>query len=347
MLKLRRTIGRGVALVQMNRADDTVKERLHRVLAAFYGTCELENYPPHVNDYLLRREILAINYFDDFRGSVESFSSRGFRVVVIEELYQASRSTVDRNAFLLALGLALGYPTPSDRRVSNVLWDVKQKAVAVRDSLNFSGRMVDADLHTDSQYFPIPESYTLLYAVHRSKCGGGVSKFCTADDLIDTLSATQEGFEAYTTLRDHDVPFQIYDPYFSDSLNLSEGVDALVFPARVFGKDGSIRYRGEIINHGFRTTMGAAPQKLQAALRGLAECLTHKIRTVEHILENDSLAICDNHRALHGRSAFSDPLRHLIRLRLAQDPVPETVAMQRLQLRSLRAGSSKFSLAHS
>ena len=343
MFQFNRRLGRGVTSVQIERADEAVHSRLNCILTDFYGDNGGESYAPHINDGFLRREVLGISYFDDFRGYVERFMRNGEVVVVIEKLHQGNRSTAQRNAFVFAIGMALGYPTPSDRKVSNVLWDVRPKKGVTSDSLTFSGQMTNADLHTDSQFFPIPERLTMFYSVQCAQCGGGVSKFCSSDELIAALSATPEGAESYDFLRENDVPFQIYDPYFSDSHNLRDGVDTLVFLGRVFGSDGSIRYRREVIDHGLRSKKVALPSNLQCSLREISACLEKRIRPVEHLLATDSLAICDNFRVLHGRSAFSDPNRHLIRVRMAKDPVAETVSMQRLELRRLRTASEVFS----
>jgi alpha-ketoglutarate-dependent taurine dioxygenase len=45
---------------------------------------------------------------------------------------------------------------------------------------------------------------------------------------------------------------------------------------------------------------------------------------IRQVTPTDGILIIDNHIALHGRIAFTDPRRHLLRLRLHEPPTART-----------------------
>ena len=64
-----------------------------------------------------------------------------------------------------------GWPTPTDRVNRQIIWDIKRDLPAGQVS-TFSENADEAKLHTDTQYFPNPERYTLLYVVRPAEDGG-------------------------------------------------------------------------------------------------------------------------------------------------------------------------------
>ena len=65
-----------------------------------------------------------------------------------------------------------GWPTPTDRVNRQIIWDIKKRDLPAGQVSTFSENADEAKLHTDTQYFPNPERYTLLYVVRPAEDGG-------------------------------------------------------------------------------------------------------------------------------------------------------------------------------
>jgi alpha-ketoglutarate-dependent taurine dioxygenase len=60
------------------------------------------------------------------------------------------------------------------------------------------------------------------------------------------------------------------------------------------------------------------------ALDALVEQLTSGPGEMRLVVPSDGLLVIDNHITLHGRTAFTDPERHLLRLRFHEPPAAQT-----------------------
>jgi alpha-ketoglutarate-dependent taurine dioxygenase len=63
---------------------------------------------------------------------------------------------------------------------------------------------------------------------------------------------------------------------------------------------------------------------MRMALDTLIELLEHGADEIRLVIPTDGLLIINNHIALHGRTAFTDPERHLLRLRFHEAPAAQT-----------------------
>jgi hypothetical protein len=79
---------------------------------------------------------------------------------------------------------------------------------------------------------------------------------------------------------------------------------------------------------GIRRGIAAHPEyqtpEVQQALDILIELLEHGPEEVRQVVPTDGILIINNHIALHGRTAFTDPQRHLLRLRFHEAPPART-----------------------
>ncbi len=210
------------------------------------------------------------------------------------------------NAALIALGAALGPPSTQGLRAGapNLENDgvnrVENMDTPMRDAGGNAVLSSNADefpLHTDDSYSPNPARYVLMHCWQADGAGGGVSWLAHVDrmlalapaDLMERLST-----QTYTT------------PYGS---------------APVLWRDAQQRWR---IRFNRRDMIGFAKLRFQfmseqkkqdlAALEALAMQCLEKVP-----LQEGDCIVVDNHRVLHGRSAFDPKSGRLIkRLRIME-----------------------------
>ena len=72
----------------------------------------------------------------------------------------------------------------------------------------FSENADEAKLHTDTQYFPNPERYTLLYVVRPAE-DGGVSLIRDGHHIVNSLKSGSQGDWAFRHLSRTKLPFRI------------------------------------------------------------------------------------------------------------------------------------------
>lgn len=92
-----------------------------------------------------------------------------------------------------------GWPTPTDRVNRQIIWDIKKRDLPAGQVSTFSENADEAKLHTDTQYFPNPERYTLLYVVRPAE-DGGVSLIRDGHHIVNSLKNGSQGDWAFRHL---------------------------------------------------------------------------------------------------------------------------------------------------
>jgi alpha-ketoglutarate-dependent taurine dioxygenase len=91
------------------------------------------------------------------------------------------------------------------------------------------------------------------------------------------------------------------------------------------GETLTMRWRYDSIVKGLAARPALDTPPLRAALALLNEVIEqHAPRFCQH-LPDDTLLWADNRRTLHGRATYTDPARHLIRIRIADTPNAERI----------------------
>jgi alpha-ketoglutarate-dependent taurine dioxygenase len=291
--------------------------KITNILDEFYGDQTDEGFYPHENDIALRQAILSsIPDLDALNQNVETLKRSGYCAFIFEQIELQSFSSVDRNKLLYALSLCLGYPTPTDPRQGKLLWDVKARPLPPGYVATFSEHSERAELHTDTQYYPQPEEYFLLYAVRGARCGGGKSILCNAYEIRERLLETADGREAFQFLSTYWFPFRIPTIFTKEAkVDLIETTLAPIFSDRPL-----IRFRYDTLEKGFKARPDLDIPEARQALRMLFHVLENKINVLNYYLYDDSLLLCNNHVLLHGRTSYLDKERHLIRVRMSKSP---------------------------
>ncbi len=241
---------------------------------------------------------LYISHMQDFISTLTALHHQGWGVA-------RSVALDTDNAALIALGEQLGARSTQGLRpgAPNLENDgvnrVENMDIPMRDAVGNAVLSSNADefpLHTDDSYSPEPARYVLMHCWHCDETGGGVSWVSHVNrmlalasaDLIERLST-----QKYTT------------PYGS---------------APVLWRDEQQRW---YIRFNRRDLIGFAKLRFEF----MSEQQHQDLATVEQLamqcvekvaLQKGDCIVVDNHRVLHGRSAFNPSSGRLIkRLRIA------------------------------
>jgi alpha-ketoglutarate-dependent taurine dioxygenase len=288
------------------------------IVNEFYGEQPSEGFHPHFNEVVLRKTVLAsIPELQELWDNVKHLMSQGYCALVIDQLHLLSFPSAIRNKLLYVLSLALGYPTPTDPRQGKLLWDVKSRPLPEGHFATFSEHSDRAELHTDTQYYPYPEEMFLLYTIRAARCGGGRSLVCCAQQVKELLLATAVGQEAFEILSTYEYPFRVPTTFTeAGKVGTIETTLAPIFSDRPF-----IRFRYDTIEKGFQSRPDLDRPEARFALKILLNVLETQANIVDYWMQDDNLLICNNYTALHGRTSFQDPERHLIRVRISNQPL--------------------------
>lgn len=271
---------------------------------------------PHPDEEALQQKLLAV---PTLRRLAQEIAAREARGLAITGLGLAGLSEAHRNAVLYAIALTRGYPTSTDQRTKRVAWDVRARATASADQarfVTFSERVGSADMHTDSSFYPMPEEQFLLYVVNAARCNGGASLLIDIEDIVAELQKTEAGRAAYHLLCTQPVPFRVPSVYAAAEEQLEYHL------APVFSNEGdlSMRWRYDSITKGLAARPDLNTPALTAALELLNDIIEERAPRFDRRLPDDTLLWADNHRTLHGRARYTDPDRHLIRIRISNTP---------------------------
>ncbi len=248
-----------------------------------------------------------------FRTALES----DYSGIVIPRIWLDHLDVARRSLVLFALTLCLGRPTATDRIERRIVWDIKARGAALKAGHvpTFSEHAYEADLHTDTQYFPEPERYLLLYFVKPAACGGGVSQLRDMRCLKSQLERTEEGCWALDVLSRQELPFRIPTTFTATA---SPDTVEVTF-ARIFGDRPGIRFRTDTLERGLAAFPEYDTPEIRKALTILQAEVDNQTLRLDAYMEADSVLVINNHEVLHGRGAFTDHGRHALRIRIADD----------------------------
>lgn len=287
------------------------------------GVDSVHLVPPQDRTALARDLVAASPELADLATESAVLIAAGACCLVIPSLGLAGLPLEDKRKLLYALSATMGNPSSTNPRTREVVWDVKDARRAAGDSAAHAGRFWsfsetndEATYHTDTQYFPDPERFFLLYFHEIAACGGGVSSARSVRHLKDVMMRSPEGRAALTFFHEQELPFRI------PTLFTSTGQpDAREYTfASIFGADVYCRYRLDTLQHGLEDHPRYDTPEARRHLALWQRLLAEADGEVRQAMPRDSLMIIDNHRALHARSAFEDPRRLVVRVRFHAVP---------------------------
>lgn len=231
--------------------------------------------------------------------------------VYVHELGLAGFDNERRARLLYALSACIDEPSPTNAQGGQVVWDVALRRTDAGYFATFSEHDGEAAFHTDTQYYPIPDRWFALYVMAPAQCGGGLSVMCDGEAVRTDLGRASTRW-ALQLLEERKLPFRVPSAFATDP---RPGlVQATLAP--VFSTLPGVRYRRDTLINGWLHFPEYRDDDIERAVLTLEEELAHTTHAVRFGMPRDSLLLADNHRALHARTAFADPHRHLLRIRM-------------------------------
>jgi alpha-ketoglutarate-dependent taurine dioxygenase len=309
-----------ISIVKRNFSWGADLDATYALVAQHFDDFNGNGFYPHPDEEALRRKLLAIPTLQRLAQAIAGRDARGLAItgLGLGELDEARR-----NAALYAIALTQGYPTSTDQRTRRVTWDVRARTApghaaeaAQARFVTFSERVGNADMHTDSSFYPMPEEQFLLYVVNAARCNGGASLLIDIEDIVAELNKTAAGRAAYQLLCTQPVPFRVPSVYAASE----QQVEYHLAPVFTLEDGPAMRWRYDAIVKGLAARPDLATPQLFAAVELLNDIIERRAPRFDRCLPDDTLLWADNHRTLHGRASYTDPARHLIRIRISNTP---------------------------
>jgi alpha-ketoglutarate-dependent taurine dioxygenase len=245
---------------------------------------------------------------DEMRGLFDG----GACGVLIPKLGLAGLEVDQRRKSVFALAVLLGDVTETEPVDHRVVWDVRSEQAELRKFSMFSESDGEAQYHTDSTIVPIPEDYFLLYAVRQAHCGGGLSILRDGRMVKRRLEETPQGRAAVQVLSETKLPIRIPKGFRGKyAATASDGYSYVP----VLSDKPLWRWRKDKIEQGLVKHPECATPQVREALDTVADILANRTEEIRQVLPTDGIVVIDNHVAFHGRTAFDDSERHLLRIR--------------------------------
>ena len=304
----------GMAELRIESRWSIETDKVEQVLADYYGAdvAGADLTPP--SDAAALRDQLRTSapQLAAITDQMRALFDAGACGVMIPQLGLAELSTDQRRKSVFALALLIGNVTETEPDNHRVIWDVKAAEEDARKFSHFSQAPDEAQHHTDSTIVPIPERYFLLYAVNQAECGGGLSMLRDGRQVIEVLEQTDEGRAAVQTLRDTPLPIRIPKAFRRKyGSTASDGYSYVP----VFAEKPMWRWRKDKIEQGLVKHPESETPEVRKALDTVADQLADLTNELRQALPTDGIVVIDNHVAFHGRTAFTDKNRHLLRIR--------------------------------
>lgn len=246
------------------------------------------------------------------------WNSRAYRGGYSTGYVDAGSGDEELRARLLWFCRAIGHPTATDVVERQVIWEVTpRKNVTVNHSPTITEHNEKAELHTDSSYKTEPEDLVVFLMVRSAK-RGGESYFVSGEQIVEMMSKSEKDKLFLTLLQRTPVPFRVPTSFTKERRDdVPEWVLAPVL------SDQRIRFRYDSIIEGLDCAKEIAEAEVKPAIVRFRE-LAEALRPTRYQLNNGELIVIDNRFTLHGRTAFEESTRLMLRVRLRKNGTPAT-----------------------
>jgi len=237
----------------------------------------------------------------------ESIDNPGY--IILRGWAENTKNITDLSSRLLSLVKYIGYPVSHDQQHSFV-WNIKRRFDLNQSVPTYSEHANEASLHTDSQYREKPEDAFALLSLEPAACGGGVSLLMTYESLMKELNATEHRKSLKKVLEEETFPFAVPTAF---KRNPTSGREYVYAP--ILEKDGKLRFRSDTLRKALDDMKGDFHRQVENAYEMMVDILSSSKNIRYFFLEKGDLVFINNRTVLHGRTAFSDINRHLLRIR--------------------------------
>ena len=240
------------------------------------------------------------------------FDVRKACAVLVPRLGLAGLPTDDKRRAAFALAALIGDPT-ANIPFDHVIWDVQDHGGMSTRHTSFSENDREADYHADNGALRVPERFFLLYVVHGASCGGGISLIRDGRVLRRQLEEMPEGRSAVKVLAEAIVPRRVPKAFRQYADVADDGYKYT--PILTESAPPMWRWRKDKVYDGLAKHPEYVTAEVRHAVDMLADLLENGPDQIRQVVPTDGMIIVNNHLALHGRTAFTDSARHLLRLR--------------------------------
>ena len=192
----------------------------------------------------------------------------------------------------------------------NVIWDITPRSCIGNRKLTFSELNSEAPLHIDSAFRSQPEKYFGLFALQSAQQGGD-SIMIKSEELIQFLNSSFLGKQCLKILQ-KEFPFEV-PPAFIGA-NKSN-----MILAPIVADNPLIRFRLDTIEAGLKLYPELATKDRLWALEYFNNVLRVYPNKFQFKLGSGNIIFINNHKVLHGRTAFVGSDRLLLRVRIDKD----------------------------
>lgn len=227
------------------------------------------------------------------------------------------RSPEQQARILYLISVLLGRPMAADKVSGQVVWDIRQRTLPVRNSeryySTFSEGSGEAPFHTDTSFYPEPAEVLGLMCIKPARCGGGINRLTSLEDLMDKLHQS-ENLWALEYLASTPMAFRIPGAFtYSQSPEIAE-----IIKSTVLADKPGIRLRLDSMIKGAEYYQHDDYQEAMRAVFHLMQLAEQEDIRADLMLEEGDILLMNNHDLIHYRSAFQDIQRHLLRIWVAQ-----------------------------
>jgi alpha-ketoglutarate-dependent taurine dioxygenase len=184
------------------------------------------------------------------------------------------------------------------------VWEITPKDVH-RPFLTYSEHNLEATLHTDSNYRAKPEEFVAFLVEKAAACGGGETILLRIASVLKKLEETDEGKRCLTILKSKKFPAMIPSVYSENAAH----VEALII------KGETVRFRLDTIEMGMKLVTKFKTPEREWALHFFSKLVDRNPARLSVTLEKGDMIFINNYTVLHGRTAFEDKSRLLLRAR--------------------------------
>ena len=246
------------------------------------------------------------------------FSAPGFSSLILSKLQNEGFVIISNlNLPVISRGQALedfvrlmGDPVlhaPSD---TSFISDIKKKVETTSAFPTYSEHSEEAFLHTDSAYKETPEDAFILYCIKPAACQGGMTTILSLSDIYNEIAANPCSQLLLRELANTSYPNLVPSIFKSER----DVVDEFVH-APILEPSQKIRFRHDTIQKGLSKIASTLSDDAITAFEQFTSLIKNSQKTLKVNLAERDLLVINNRTMLHGRTAFSDSTRHLLRIR--------------------------------
>lgn len=276
-------------------------------LSAQYGN--LEKLPHIFFQDFVEKEFPSLALLSS---KIRSLLGKGRRFVVLNKLPFTRYKPEIRDFLFLALASCIGRPTATDQVERKILWEVTSRSYLPESQIpTVTEHNLKADLHTDTSYKDRPERFVALFAIRSATDGGGLSQILDGREILRKLARSSDGEECLKALSSLPFPYRV--PTSFTKARKEEEPETILAP--IISDIPLIRFRYDTIMDGFKCLPSYATKDALWAVNYFHEVLENSFKLTFRLNAGEML-LTNNYEILHGRTAFRDIRRLLLRIRM-------------------------------